>query len=575
MEEWKVLRVFIGSPNDVQKEREIFREVVVEVNEIKAHSHGYHLEALGWEDTLPGKGSPQDLINEDIKKADLVILVSWERWGSPTLKYSSGFEEEYELADSLNEKNNGVPSIALFFRAVPEDRMADPGEQLKSVIKFRKKIEEEKRFLFKLYEDEVQWKKLLRGYLCIRLDDFEIGVKAYKPEKKIMETESIRLPLEMVRNLTQELAKQAVEKAEEGKLTEAESLFAKATVVSGDPVAENLFGIFLHRLGQTKRAENKFKAVVSLGEETDDKEIVAAGYGNLGNVYQTRGDPDKAEEMYRASLEINDEIGHKEGMASDYGNLGNVYQTRGDPDKAEEMYRKSLEIELELDHKEGMAADYCNLGNVYLTRGDPDKAEEMYRDALKIHEEIGHKEGMASDYGNLGTVYQISGDLDKAEEMYRDALEINEEIGHKKGMASDYGNLGIVYKTSGDLDKAEEMYRDALEIHEEIGHKEGMASDYCNLGNVYLKRGDPDKAEEMYRDALEINDEIGHKKGMASDYCNLGIVYKIRGDLDKAEEMYRKSLRVFQKFGNKVMVDKIVELLKEVEKLRGGEHGSR
>ena len=119
------------------------------------------------------------------------------------------------------------------------------------------------------------------------------------------------------------------------------------------------------------------------------------------------------------------------------------------------------------------------------------------------------------------------------------------------------------------------MYRDALEIHEEIGHKEGMASDYCNLGNVYLKRGDPDKAEEMYRDALEINDEIGHKKGMASDYCNLGIVYKIRGDLDKAEEMYRKSLRVFQKFGNKVMVDKIVELLKEVEKLRGGEHGSR
>ena len=40
MEERKVLRVFIGSPKDVQEERKIFREVVEEVNKIKAHTLG-------------------------------------------------------------------------------------------------------------------------------------------------------------------------------------------------------------------------------------------------------------------------------------------------------------------------------------------------------------------------------------------------------------------------------------------------------------------------------------------------------------------------------------------------------
>ena len=41
---------------------------------------------------------------------------------------------------------------------------------------------------------------------------------------------------------------------------------------------------------------------------------------------------------------LEEALGRKEGTASDYGNLGNLYQTRGDLDRAEEMYRKSLAL---------------------------------------------------------------------------------------------------------------------------------------------------------------------------------------------------------------------------------------
>ncbi len=64
-------------------------------------------------------------------------------------------------------------------------------------------------------------------------------------------------------------------------------------------------------------------------------------------------------------------------MASDYGNLGIVYQTRGDLDKAIEYYEKSLVINQELGRKEGVAIQYNNLGRVYRTRGDQGKTIEF------------------------------------------------------------------------------------------------------------------------------------------------------------------------------------------------------
>jgi tetratricopeptide (TPR) repeat protein len=111
-----------------------------------------------------------------------------------------------------------------------------------------------------------------------------------------------------------------------------------------------------------------------------------------------------------------------EGLAAAWGNMGLVYQTRGDLDKALEYYNKALKIDQELGRKEGLAIQYGNMGNVYQTRSDLDKALEMYNQALEIAIEMGNKERMAIQYGNMGLVYQIRGDLDKALKYYNKAL---------------------------------------------------------------------------------------------------------------------------------------------------------
>ncbi len=81
-----------------------------------------------WEDTLPGYGRPQGIIKKDVERCDLFIGLLWSRWGSQTGSYSSGFEEEFELARE-RRRSAGSPEIWLCFKKIDPDQVNDPGEQ--------------------------------------------------------------------------------------------------------------------------------------------------------------------------------------------------------------------------------------------------------------------------------------------------------------------------------------------------------------------------------------------------------------------------------------------------------------
>ncbi len=159
-----VLRVFIASPGDVVDERHAARQVVDNLNDV-LHGHlGWHVELLGWEDTLPGCGRPQGIINKDVDTCDLFLGVVWQRWGSPTGRYSSGFEEEFKRALRRHRKT-GAPEIWLSFRAVDSDRIKDPGDQLKRVLAFRQDQIKSRDVLFKEHADKDEWSTNLYKWL--------------------------------------------------------------------------------------------------------------------------------------------------------------------------------------------------------------------------------------------------------------------------------------------------------------------------------------------------------------------------------------------------------------------------
>ena len=163
----KILRVFLASPGDLQQERQAVRSAVTECNECLSDTFGFHIELVGWEDTVSRFGRPQHLINAEVDRCDLFLGMMWKRWGTPPDvhgTYSSGFEEEFELALARRQRTDN-PEISIFFKHVPDDALTDPGEDLKKVLRFRKTIESNKQILFQVFHSAQEMERWARRCL--------------------------------------------------------------------------------------------------------------------------------------------------------------------------------------------------------------------------------------------------------------------------------------------------------------------------------------------------------------------------------------------------------------------------
>jgi len=555
-------------------ERKAFRDEVQEFNEADAKARGVLFEATGWEDTLRGIGRPQAIINEDVRKSDYFILLLWNRWGSRpdsrSSRFTSGTEEEYHVAMECCSQPNKMRQVVIMFKSVDPQQLADPGRELEEVLRFRKKIEQEKTHLYHQFDTVESLRVLLRRHLASWLRDQESGGTPGPSPFAPRGPEMGRLPTnaEMEQQqrdpLERQVAAKARQLAEEGRLTEAEVEFARNIVGQRRPQALIEYGQFLRVVGCLEQAKVMFEAAVTAANDQKDAEAAGRAYGNLGEVLLARGDLDGAEQMLRKALDINERLGRLEGIADAKGDVGNVLRLRGDLDGAEKMYRQSLEINERLGRLERIAIQHNNLGIVLEVRGNLDGAEQMYRRSLQISDRIKHLEGIADSNGNLGNVLRIRGDLDGAERAYRESLEVNKRLGRLERIAMQQTSLGIVLGARGDLDGAEQMLRQALETNERLGLAEGMANCYANLGNLLRIRGDVDAAEQMPRQSLGIYQRLGHLEGMAGTYLNLGILLRGRGDFAGAEQMYRKGLDVARRLRATPQVTQLEWLLQEV-----------
>ncbi len=165
----RLIKVFIASPGDLKPERQSAREVVDEINSTLGRTFDVDIDLLGWEDTLPGVGRPQAIINRDVDDCDLFIGLLWKRWGTPSgEEFSSGFEEEFERARQRNQ-STGQPEIWLAFKEVEPSQLADPGDQLKRVLAFKQAQIAARIVLYKEFKDERDWATQLRCWLMTHL----------------------------------------------------------------------------------------------------------------------------------------------------------------------------------------------------------------------------------------------------------------------------------------------------------------------------------------------------------------------------------------------------------------------
>ena len=149
-----ILRIFVASPGGLDRERKAVSEVIERINHRNSSHWKLQFRAIGWEDTIGGNRRAQDIINRDLETCDYFFGIMADRWGSPPqssqdagTSYTSGFHEEYDLAQRLFEIGE-MKDILIFFKDIPEDRMQDPGPSLQQVLNFRKKVQDERKPLY-------------------------------------------------------------------------------------------------------------------------------------------------------------------------------------------------------------------------------------------------------------------------------------------------------------------------------------------------------------------------------------------------------------------------------------------
>ena len=161
--------VFISSPSDVYKERQIVKRVIDRCNRMDSISERYVLRALAYEESVPAEVGkrPQDIVDRHMKKAgssDLFICIFWHRMGTPVTHEETGerFQSgtEYEFLDAYrNNQMHEKPYILLYRGMKPFPPETDP-EQLKAVEAFFKRFEGEHaefKGLYKTYRSNEEF----------------------------------------------------------------------------------------------------------------------------------------------------------------------------------------------------------------------------------------------------------------------------------------------------------------------------------------------------------------------------------------------------------------------------------
>ena len=161
--------VFISWQEGLEEERDLFYEVVQRYSWEKAIRRGFIFIPNDWKKIPGGYGRAQGRVNLKLDICDYLIVLFWDRWGSPSGKaegkeYSSGTEEEYYRGvECLKDGQKPMQDIVVFFKEVPERQLSDPGLQLNKVLEFKKKIKEE--CLYKDFKKKEEFEKLIVEHL--------------------------------------------------------------------------------------------------------------------------------------------------------------------------------------------------------------------------------------------------------------------------------------------------------------------------------------------------------------------------------------------------------------------------
>jgi len=158
-----VYKIFLASPSDVPKERQLAREVIQKWNELHSERTGIILQAVGWETHSYSsmEGRAQGILNKQIlKDADFLIGIFWCRLGTPTGDHESGTLEE------IREHIDAKKPAMICFSDQPVQMGSVDQDQYNKLMSFKKECFDQG--LLSIYKSLEEFKSIIYEALVRR-----------------------------------------------------------------------------------------------------------------------------------------------------------------------------------------------------------------------------------------------------------------------------------------------------------------------------------------------------------------------------------------------------------------------
>ncbi|MFH1051414.1 MAG: CHAT domain-containing tetratricopeptide repeat protein [bacterium] len=323
-------------------------------------------------------------------------------------------------------------------------------------------------------------------------------------------------------------------------------------------------GFLYDARGDYKQAELLYKEALERKRRLykNDHPDLAQGINNMAVFYYTRVDYKKAEPMYIEALEMYRRLFKNDhpDLAQGINNIAGFYKDIGDYKQAETLFIEALEMRRGLfkgDNPE-LANSINSMAYFYNGRGDYKLAEPLYKEALEMYRRIfkvDHPD-LAMIINNMAYFYNVVGDYKLAETLYKEALEMSRRIyiGDHPNLATSINNMAGFYKDIGDYKQAEPLFKEALEMtrHIYIDDHPDLANSIGNMAYFYQAIGDYTKAEPLYKEALEMYRRIfkGDHPDLAKTINNMAGFYNANYDYKQAEPLYKEALEVYKNMIN-------------------------
>lgn len=163
----------------------------------------------------------------------------------------------------------------------------------------------------------------------------------------------------------------------------------------------------------------------------------------VGLLRLAQGDLDGAESYFRTVLSTTGAGLDPRNEAAALGNLGNLYDERGDLPNARRYYQLSIAanrgVAPELDGNQ-----YCNLGRNALQRNDLAAAETYFQLSIDIFRFAESRTCLPNALGGLGTVRFAQGRMAHAESLFRRSFEAARELGNPDAQVVVLANMALI-----------------------------------------------------------------------------------------------------------------------------------